>query len=88
MTVDEVIAAVHKTGFRIVSDGKGGGTLTRPNGQGHVPSRLMTELKRVKAELVEKWDQCSQCKCGYSFLHRADVAKLCERGNCPVRSIT
>lgn len=87
MTVDEVIAAVHKTGFRIKDDGDGGATLQRPDGASHVPGPLMLQLKRVKADIIDKWDRCETCQCEYRFLYRTDVGRLCDKPRCPVRTI-
>lgn len=88
LTVEEVIAAVHKTGFTIVWDDKrGDATLMRPNTPAHISGDMMTQLKRVKLDLIIKWDECPACKCGYMFLHRKDVGRLCDKVTCPVRSL-
>ncbi len=85
MTVEQVIEAVHKTGFRIVSDNKGGASLSRSNNQSHVPGSLMNELKSVKEEILVYWQSCDRCKCSYAFIHRLDVGKLCDQSQCPNR---
>lgn len=86
VTLDQLAAAVHKTGFVIVDKG-GGPTLERPDKPGHVPAHLMQQLKVRRQELIDWYPTCEKCKAEYKWLCRREVGKLCDNAQCPLRSM-
>ncbi len=86
LTLTELVDAVHDTGFTIRDDGKGGTTLIRPAGRGHIPPRLMGQLAAAKPDLIALWPKCDECGAEYWWLARRDVGRLCDRQQCPRRA--
>lgn len=86
LTLDELVAAVHATGFTIRDDGKGGATLARPPYEAHVPSKLTRQLTAAKPILLDLWPVCDGCGAEYWWLARRDVGRLCDKRECPRRT--